>query len=119
MVLTHMQHMRPVMDMVAMVVDTAIVAMVVIHMAVLATVDTVMEWDTLQDMDGTTAQVTHITLHLLGVHLTMEQELDGGALISNIHLLKFLTSLLMKLIIQFSLAATFVLIMSVALTLKF
>ena len=111
MVLTLMQHMLLVMDM-------AHLAMAGMDTADTDTADTDtamvdMEWDTLPDMDGTTAQITHITLLLLGEHLTMELDLDGGALISNIRLLKFTTSLLMKLIIQFSLAAISVQIMSV------
>ena len=115
-----MQHMLLVMDMAMAGMDTAHMAMAGMDTADTDTamVDMDMEWDTLPDMDGTTAQVTHITLLLLGVHLTMELELDGGALISNIHLLKFLTSLLMKLIIQFSLAAKSVLIMSVVQTMR-
>ena len=108
-----MQHMLLVMDMAMVGMDTAHLAMAGMDTADTDTVDTAdtamvdmdMEWDTLPDMDGTTAQITHITLLLLGEHLTMELELDGGALISNIRLLKFPTSLLMKLIIQFSLAA--------------
>ena len=99
-----------VMDMAMVGMDTAHLAMAGMDTADTDTADTAMvdmdmEWDTLPDMDGTTAQITHITLLLLGEHLTMELELDGGALISNIRLLKFPTSLLMKLIIQFSLAA--------------
>ena len=128
MVLTHMQHMLLVMDMAMVGKDTAQVAMVVmdtaqVAMAGMDTADTDtamvdMQRDTLPDMDGTPAQITHITLLLLGEHLTMELELDGGALISNIRLLKFLTSLLMKLIIQFSLAAISVQTMSVVPTLR-
>ena len=120
MVLTLMQHMLLVMDMAHLAMagmDTAHLAMAGMDTADTDTADTDtamvdMEWDTLPDMDGTTAQITHITLLLLGEHLTMELDLDGGALISNIRLLKFTTSLLMKLIIQFSLAAISVQIMS-------
>ena len=116
-----MQHMLLVMDMAHLAMagmDTAHLAMAGMDTADTDTADTDtamvdMEWDTLPDMDGTTAQITHITLLLLGEHLTMELDLDGGALISNIRLLKFTTSLLMKLIIQFSLAAISVQIMSV------